>query len=146
VIADLLRKMWKWLVFAITVAFIVFIGLLYAASWMFNQTQQARMTLHEYGDALIAKEYSKAYSLRDSELQKALNESEFEKSHELAASQFGKLKEVILERGEKVGDQNGMTVTINSRLIYENTEHHFAVMMKKEGDRWFVHNYRYIEK
>jgi hypothetical protein len=80
------------------------------------------------------------------ELQKALNESEFEKSHEVAASHYGRLKEVILEPGEKVGDQNGMTVTINTRVVYENAENHFAVTMKKEGNRWFVHEYRYKDK
>lgn len=143
---SLLRRKWKWLVAALTGSFVVVIGLLLSASWMGRQTQQARLTLHEYDEALIAKDYGKAYSLRDSELQGTLSESGFEKSHELAESRYGKLKEVILAPGQKVGDQNGMTVTINVRVVYENAENHFVVTMKKAGDRWFVHDYRYQDK
>ncbi|HWG20550.1 MAG TPA: hypothetical protein VG225_08455 [Terracidiphilus sp.] len=131
---------------AIIIAFVVVIGLLFAASWMFHEKQEARMTLHKYGDALVAKDYAKAYSLRDSELQKRLTEPEFERSHELAESRYGRLKEVIIESGEKVGDQNGMTVTMISRVVYENAEDRFAVTMKKEGDSWFIKDYRFKEK
>lgn len=145
-IVSLLRKRWRWPVAGIIGAFVVFIGLLFAASWMGHETQQARMTLHEYDEALIAKEYRKAYALRDSELQRIISESAFEKSHEVAESRYGKLKEVILEPGQKVGDQNGMTVTINARVVYENAENHFVVTMKKAGGSWFVHDYRYKDK
>ncbi len=139
-------KKGRWLLVAVIVTFVVVIGLLFAASWMSHETQEARLTLHKYGEALVAKDYAKAYSFRDSELQKRLTESEFEASHELAESRYGRLKEVIIEPGEKVGDQNGMTVTINSRLIYEHAEDRFAVTMRKEGDSWFVHDYRFRVK
>jgi len=109
-----------------------------------RQTEDARAVLQDYGDALVARDYDKAYALRDSDLQRALSESGLQKFHELASSRFGKLVKVALEAGQKVGDRNGMTVTINTRLIYEHSEDRFAVVMKKEGTRWSVHESRFI--
>jgi hypothetical protein len=136
-------KKWKWLIVVSVGIFAIFIGLLVAASWMFHEKQNARFTLKRYDDALVAKEYNAAYSLRDPELQRLLSESDFQKSHETAESHYGGLEKIMLEAGEKIGDQNGMTVVINARVIYAHAEDHFAVTMKKEGDLWFVHDYRY---
>jgi hypothetical protein len=137
----------KWLIVAlicVSIAFIAILALLIGASWVTRQTEDARAVLQDYGDALVAGEYDKAYALRDSDLQRVLGEPEFQKSQELASSRFGKLVKVDLETGQKVGDRNGMTVTINTRLIYEHAENRFAATMKKEGTRWSVHEARYI--
>jgi hypothetical protein len=110
---------------------------------MFHEKQQARLTLMKYDDALVAKEYDLAFDIRDPELKRLLSESDFQKSHEIAESRYGRLDKIMLKPGEKVGDQNGMTVVINARVIYAHAEDHFAVTMKKEGNLWFVHDYRY---
>ncbi len=137
---------WKWLILLSMGIIFVFIGLLAAASWMFHEKQQARLTLMKYDDALVAREYVRAFSLRDPELRRLLSESDFEKSHEIAESHYGRLDKITLEPGEKAGAQNGMTVVINARVIYANAEDHFAVTMKKEGNLWFVHDYKYQAK
>ena len=137
------RKTWMWLAGVLIGSFVVAIGILAAASWIQKQIQEARATLVEYGDALVARKYQQAYALRDLELQRVLSESEFEKTHELAASRNGKLEKVFLEPSQKVWDQNGMTIIINSRLIYEHAENRFVVTMKKEGNNWLVHDARY---
>jgi hypothetical protein len=129
---------------SLSIAFIALLGLLIGASWVTRQTEDARVALQDYCDALVAGEYDKAYALRDSDLQRVLSESDFQKSHELASSRFGKLVKVALEPGQKVGNRSGITVTINTRLIYEHSEDRFAVVMKKEGTRWSVHESRYI--
>jgi hypothetical protein len=36
-----------------------------------------------------------------------------------------------------------MIVVINSRMIYERAENHFVVTMKKEENRWLVHDARF---
>jgi hypothetical protein len=139
-------KKWKWLIVLSVGIVSAFTVLLAAASWMSREKQQARITLMKYDDALVAKEYDLAFSLRDPELRRLLSESDFEKSHEIAESHYGRLNRITLEPGEKVGDQNGMTVVINAEVIYANAEDHFAVTMKKEGNLWFVHDYRYQAK
>ncbi|MFP5237154.1 MAG: hypothetical protein ACLGSD_14735 [Acidobacteriota bacterium] len=136
-------KVWKWLIAVFVGAFVIFIAMLAAASWMNNQVQDARTTLQEYGDDLIAKKYQEAYVLRDSELQRVLSESEFEKAHESAASPNGKLEKVVLEPTHKVGDRHGMIIVFNSRMIYEHAEDRFVVTMKREGNGWLVHDARF---
>jgi len=124
-------------------AFVFFVAMLAAAAWMHKQVQDARTALQQYGDYLVAKKYEEAYVLRDSELQRVLSESDFEKTHESAASRNGRLKTVVLESEHKVGDRHGMIVVINSRMIYERAENHFVVTMKKEGNRWLVYDARF---
>jgi hypothetical protein len=140
------RKMRTWLIVAAIFICVVLFGLFAAASWMYEQTENARTALQTYGDTLVSKEYEKAYALRDSDLQRSLSESDFRKSHELASSHFGQLEKVVLEPGEKVGGRNGLTVTIDTRVIYEHAEDRLSVTMKKVGTSWFVHAYRYEGK
>jgi hypothetical protein len=137
------RKVWKWLVAVFIGTFVVFAAILAAAAWMHNQVQDARTALQQYGDYLVAKKYEEAYVLRDSELQRVLSESDFEKAHESAASRNGRLETVVLESEYRVGDRHGMIVVINSRMIYERAENHFVVTMKKEENRWLVHDARF---
>src|ERR1017187_732382 len=136
------RKVWKWLMAFFIGTFVIFVAMLAAAAWMHNQVQDARTALQQYGDYLVAKKYEEAYVLRDSELQRVLSESDFEKAHESAASRNGRLETVVLESEHRVGDRHGMIVVINSRMIYERAENHFVVTMKKEGNRWLVHDAR----
>lgn len=140
------RKPWKWLLAVFAAILVLFIGILAAASWTHDQVHAARTALQQYGDDLVAGKYGEAYALRDPELQRAWSESEFEKAHELAESRNGKLQKVVLEPTEKVGDRKGMIVVINSQLIYEHAQNRYAVTMKKEENRWLVHDARYTGK
>ncbi|HXS14277.1 MAG TPA: hypothetical protein VN734_16370 [Acidobacteriaceae bacterium] len=140
------RKLRTWLIAAAIFICVVFLGLFAGASWMYEQTENARTALQTYGDSLVSKEYEKAYALRDSDLQRLLSESDFRKSHELASSHYGQLEKVVLEPGQKVGGRNGLTVTIGTRVVYEHAEDRFFVTMKKVGATWFVHDARYQGK
>jgi hypothetical protein len=137
---------WTGLIGVLIGACVIFSGILAAASWMGKQISEARTALQEYGDALVAQQFEKAYASRDVELQRVLSEPEFEKAHELAASRNGKLEKVVLEPTQKVRDQHGMIITVNSLLVYEHAEDRFVVTMKKEGNGWFVHDARYSGK
>ena len=136
------RKWRKRTIVIVSILSIVFLGLAISTSFLFHQMQLAREALSAYDDALVAKDYVRAYGLGSSEFQKAISESDFAEQQILLVSHHGALKKIVLGPTETARNQHGLTSTIDSRFVFDRDEVLFTVTMKKEGERWLIYGYR----
>jgi hypothetical protein len=112
-----------------------------AFTWMFMEMHAANQALTTFGEALVSRDYERAYNLTSSEFRAAVTKAAFVDQQEALATHLGALKKVVPGASETVGNQNGWSSTISVRLQFERAERRFAFVMKKEGDLWLVYSY-----
>jgi hypothetical protein len=112
-----------------------------AFTWMFMEMHAANKALVAFGEALVSKDYDRAYSLTNSDFQAEMDKAAFVEQQKALSMRLGPLKKTVLGASETVGNQHGWSSTISVRFEFERAERQFAFVMKKEGGAWLVYSY-----
>ena len=113
-----------------------------AFAWMFMEMHAASKAFTSFSDALVSKNYERAYNLTSSDFRAALSQSAFADQQTALCSHLGALKKVVIGPSETEGDQHGWSSTISAKFVFERAERQFTFVMKKEGDSWLVYGYK----
>lgn len=110
-------------------------------SWVFMQAHEANKAFAEFGDALVAKDYDRAYKLTSPEFQAAMSESAFSNQQTALCSNLGELQKVTRGAFDTSEHEDGWSSDISARFVFAHSERQFDFKMKKQGAEWKVFGY-----
>ena len=108
------------------------------APYLFWQLHEAGNSLHTFGDAMIAKDYQRAYKLPD-----PISFSSYEallKAHEGLTSRFGNLRSLSWATLNVKKQEDYWYATADVQLQFERAMVPFTFVLKK-NERWRVYSY-----
>jgi len=109
--------------------------------WVFWQLHDANTALHGFTDALIAKQYERAYGLTASEFRTFTDYGTFVKVHDGLTLRMGDLKSVEWSQSEAKERSDGWYATMDAHLIFTRGSLDFVMVLKKENSSWMVYSY-----
>jgi hypothetical protein len=130
----------KLVIAAVVLIYLIFPAIIFGS--LFVDLYQAFRTLHEFGDALIAKRYVYAYSMTTQELQEVSNYSTFLKVHGHLTQRVGDLKEIKVDQMSVKERNHGWYATSEADLIFSRGTLTFDFTLKKENQSWKIYSYR----
>jgi hypothetical protein len=110
--------------------------------WLGLEGHKAHVAFIEFSDALIERNYERAYALASPDFRTAIEEPAFAAQQMELCARLGALKRVKSSVSEASVNQDGWSSTIAAHFIFEKGEILFEVVMKKRGDRWQLYKYR----
>lgn len=110
------------------------------APYLFWQLNKAGDSLHSYGDALIAKDYQRAYGLTDRTFQSFSSFEVFLKAHEGLTGRFGNLRSLSWATLNVKKHEDYWYATADVQLQFERAMVPFTFVLKK-SDQWRVYSY-----
>ena len=121
---------------------IVFLGALAPLSiQLLHEMRIAHAQFTTFGDALVAKDYERAWSLTSPEFQDAITKADFIQQQKQLCLNLGALKAIFSKASEAEENENGVRSTIDARFVFEKGERQFQFVMKKNGTTWLVLGY-----
>jgi hypothetical protein len=111
---------------------------------LFWEIHEAKVVLGVFNQALIAKDYQKAYSLTTPALRANVDYSAFVKVQDGLTARVGALKSSDDGEAEVRDDENGNFATIRTSLVFERGQLPFVFVLKKESGHWLI--YRFNEQ
>jgi hypothetical protein len=108
----------------------------------FTEMHAASSAFERYGQALVAKDYERAYSLTNTEFQTAMTRQEFIDQQKSLSARYGDLNKVVSTNVETKENTDGWSSTIESKFIYAKDESDFTFAMKKDRGNWLVYGYK----
>jgi hypothetical protein len=124
----------------LSVAVLILLPTVIVAPYIFWQLHEASDSLHLFGDALIAKDYQKAYKLTDPGLQEFSSFDAFLKAHEGLNGRFGDLTRLSWATLSVKKDGDYWYATADVELQFERAMVPFTFVLKK-SNQWRVYSY-----
>jgi hypothetical protein len=134
----------KWLTLRnLIIAFAVLTGLAMAAiaPGLFWELHKANQALTLFGEALIAKQYDKAYNLTAKELRNVSDYPNFVKAHNDLTNRMGNLRKIHINQSSVKDKSDGWYGTMDAEFIFDRGNLPFAVILKKEDQSWKIYSY-----
>ncbi len=103
-----------------------------------SEMHEANKALDAFSQDLVAREYDAAYRAASIPFQSALSEQKFVGQQTMLCAEFGKLKAVRREGSRITFDSNGLSTTIVTTFVFENSEHAFLFKLRKADGSWRV--------
>jgi hypothetical protein len=107
---------------------------------LFWELYQAKEALGVFSQALIAKDYQKAYSLTTPALKANVDYAAFVKVQDGLTARVGALQSFDNSEAAVRNDDNGPVATIRTRLVFERGRLPFVFVLKKESGRWLIYS------
>ena len=108
---------------------------------LFWEIHEAKMALRAFNQALIAKDYQRAYNLTTPALRANVDYAPFVKVQDGLTARVGALRSSDTSEAEVRDDENGNLATIRARLIFERGELPFVFVLKKQGGSWLINSF-----
>jgi hypothetical protein len=110
--------------------------------YLFEQTHYSDKAFTAFSEALIARDYARAYNLTSSEFQSAISESTFARQQAALCSNLGALKKV--RRGSFETEEHGgvWSTDLTAYFHFEHGDRQFDFSMKKQATIWKVYGYK----
>jgi hypothetical protein len=110
--------------------------------YLFMQAHAANKAFAELGQALVTKQYRRAYSLTSPEFQSVTNEATFVNQQELLCSNLGGIEKITEDTYETQRRSDGWSSDISARFTCKQAEKRVDFTLKKQGDVWKIFGYR----
>ncbi|MGA2898541.1 MAG: hypothetical protein ABSE27_13230 [Acidobacteriaceae bacterium] len=110
--------------------------------YVFLQAHAASHAFTTFSQALVVKDYQRAYSLTSPEFQSATNEQTFINQQESICSDLGGIEKITKDWYETENYSDGWSSDISARFICKQAERQVDFAMKKRGKIWKVYGYR----
>lgn len=125
------------------VAFALLAGVFMVATMpgLFWELHEAYHSFHSFTDALIAKDYTRAYGSTAPELRAVTDYNAFVKMHENWTSRMGDLRSVEVSHGEINDLGDGWWGNMNARMVFAHGSLFFTFILKKENGSWKIYSY-----
>ena len=124
----------------LSLAVLVLLPVVTVAPYLFWQLHEAGDSLHSFGDALIAKDYQRAYKLTEPTLQSFSSFEAFLKAHEGLTGRFGNLKSLSWATLNVKKQEDDWYATADVQLQFERAMVPFTFVLKK-SNQWRVYSY-----
>jgi hypothetical protein len=124
----------------ISLAVLVLLPAVTVAPYLFWQLHEAGNSLHTFGDAMIAKDYQRAYKLTDPAFQGFSSYEALLKAHEGLTSRFGNLRSLSWATLNVKKQEDYWYATADVQLQFERAMVPFTFVLKK-NERWRVYSY-----
>jgi hypothetical protein len=109
---------------------------------LFWELHEANKCPRGFSDALIAKEYERAYDFTSPELRAAADYPSFLKINDGLTLRMGALKSVDVENSEIKDHIYGWSGTVDADLTFERGTLSFVFVLKKTRGAWKIYSYR----
>jgi hypothetical protein len=109
---------------------------------VFWELYEANRAIHGFSDALIAKQYERAYEFTAPELRAVTDYPTFVKAHEGLTLRMGDLKSVEVNQSEVKDKSEGWYGTADINMIFTRGSLPFVFVLKKENHSWQIYSYR----
>jgi len=128
----------KNIILAIAVLLVISVPIFARLFW---EVHEAREAFGAFNQALITRDYHKAYDLTTSALKANVSYEAFVKVQSVLTDRVGALKNFDNIDTEVREDQNGHFATIRTRLIFERGQLPFIFSLKKENNQWLIYSF-----
>jgi hypothetical protein len=126
----------------VTVAVIIALVVIPQFVYIFMQSHAATRTFTAFGQALVAKDYLRAYNLTSPEFQSATSEATFVGQQESLCSDLGGIEKVTESSYETQKQSDGWSSDISARFTCKQGEKLVDFALKKQGNVWKVYGYK----
>jgi hypothetical protein len=109
---------------------------------VFWELHRANAALHGFSDALVAKDYGRAYGLTSPTLQSNTKYDVFVKIHRDLEARFGDLKQIEIGNSEVNDRTDAWYGTAEANMIFAKGQVPFIFTLKKEKNEWKIYGYR----
>jgi hypothetical protein len=110
--------------------------------YIFLQAHAANKAFADFSQALIAKDYSQAYRLTDTEFQSAMDEEAFINQQTWLCSKLGELTSVHQDSFDTKELHGVWSSDISANFVFGRAERKFDFTLKKRGTAWKVFGYK----
>jgi hypothetical protein len=127
---------------------LVAIGILFAVPLvvimpgLFWELHEATTALHGFTDALIAKQYERAYEFTSPEFRGATDYPTFVKAQDGLTIRMGDLKDVEVSHAEIKDRTDGWHGTAEVEMNFARGNLEFDYVLKKENHSWKIYGYQ----
>jgi hypothetical protein len=125
----------------VTFALLIGVVMVVILPGVFWELHEANSALHGFSDALIAKQYARAYDLTSQELRASTDFSAFVKVHDGLTVRFGDLKKIDVNQSNVKDQKDGWYATINAHMIFARGSLPFVFILKKDNESWKIYSY-----
>jgi len=109
---------------------------------LFWELHKASTALHGFTDALIAKQYERAYEFTSPELRAVTDYPAFVKLHDGLTLRMGDLKDVEVSQIDIKERSDGWHGTADVQMNFARGSLGFAFVLKKENHSWKIYSYQ----
>ena len=109
---------------------------------LFWQLHEANRSFQNFADALVAKDYSRAYSFTTQEFHNATNYDSFVKANQDIANRMGDLQRVRFIQSDIKETRGGWLGTLDANLVFTKGVVQFSYVLKKEKNNWKIYGYQ----
>ncbi len=139
---ELVRPKWsKWKKATVAVVVVALFIALPIFAHLFWEIHKARQVFAAFNQALIARDYQKAYNLTAPALMSNVSYEAFVGVENGLAARVGGLQRTDISESSVRDDKNGDFATIRTRLIFERRQLPFVYVLKKENGRWLIYSF-----
>jgi hypothetical protein len=109
---------------------------------LFWEIHKAGQVFSAFNQALIAREYQKAYDLTTPALKANVTYEAFVGVQNGLATRVGALRSFNSGKSEVNEDEDGSFATIHAHLTFERGELPFVFVLKKENGHWLIYKFQ----
>jgi hypothetical protein len=110
-------------------------------SGLFWELHEANKALRGFSDALIAKQYERAYQFTSPELRATADYPTFVKVHDGLTLRSGDLKNVEVSQSEVKEHSDGWYAAVDADMVFAHGSLPFVFILKKENSSWKIYSY-----
>ncbi|HXR39304.1 MAG TPA: hypothetical protein VN776_09435 [Terracidiphilus sp.] len=125
-----------------SLAILICIPTLVIAPGLFWELHLANSCFRAFNDALVAKQYERAYDLTSPEFRASTDYPPFLKIHNDLTLRMGGLKKVDVIGSNIQEHSDGWFGTVDADMIFDRGTLHFTFVLKKANSGWRIYNYR----
>jgi hypothetical protein len=126
----------------LAVAVIVALVVIPQFVYIFMQTHAATRAFSAFAQALVEKDYQRAYTMTSPEFQSATSEANFVAQQRLLCSDLGGVEKVTKGSYETQKQSDGWSSDISARVICKQGEKEVDFSLKKQSNVWKVYGYK----
>jgi hypothetical protein len=108
----------------------------------YPRIREVRKAFDRFSNALIARDYQRAYQATGADFQEALSEKDFVAQQEALTEHYGPLKEVSMWDTVIDYSESGQEADLRVDFKYERSTQVFDVAMRSYGGEWKLSGYR----
>lgn len=129
----------KTLVAFLTLAVVAMLAILPGVFWELHESNKA---LRGFSDALVSKQYERAYEYTSPELRAVTDYPAFVKVNDGLTLRMGDLKNVEVSQSEVKDKSDGWYGTADVQMNFTRGSLTFTFTLKKEKNAWKIYSYR----